>query len=97
MVNIHLVYTIQQAYLAMCAGATYVCVLIGRGQDQGVDTLTLAAECVQMAEEYGFDSKIMFSSVRNLEHIRNAIDIGCHTITVPWSIMKNMCNSYNFV
>ncbi len=93
MVNIHLVYTIQQAYLAMCAGATYVCVLIGRGQDQGVDTLTLAAECVQMAEEYGFDSKIMFSSVRNLEHIRNAIDIGCHTITVPWSIMKNMCNN----
>ncbi len=40
-VNIHLVYTLQQAYMAMQAGATYVCPLVGRLQDQGTDALQL--------------------------------------------------------
>ena len=39
MVNVHLVYTLQQAYMAMHAGANYVCPLVGRLQDQGHDAL----------------------------------------------------------
>ncbi len=88
MVNVHLVYTIQQAYMAMAAGASYICVLAGRMQDQGYDAIKLIGECVEMVNFYGSDSKVMFSSVRNAEHVRNAIDLGCHTITVPWKIMK---------
>lgn len=88
MVNVHLVYTIQQAYMAMCAGASYICVLAGRMQDQGYDAIKLIGECVEMVNFYGSDAKVMFSSVRNTEHVRNAIDLGCHTITVPWKIMK---------
>jgi len=88
MVNVHLVYTIQQAYMAACAGATYICVLAGRMQDQGYDALSLLADVVEMVDHYGFDSKVMFSSVRNTEHVRNALNLGCHTITVPWKLMK---------
>lgn len=88
MVNVHLVYTIQQAYMAMTAGANYVCVLAGRMQDQGYDALKLIRECVDMINYYGSDAKVMFSSVRNTEHVRNAIELGCHTITVPWKLMK---------
>lgn len=88
MVNVHLVYTLQQAYMAMQAGATYVCPLVGRLQDQGHDALLLVEECVDAVENYGYDTKIMFSSVRYPEHIRNALHIGVHTITVPWKVMK---------
>ncbi len=94
MVNIHLVYTVQQAYMAMVAGATYICVLVGRGQDQGVDTLAIVGECVDLVEKYGYNSKIMFSSVRNVEHVRNAIDLGAHTITVPFKILKAMNDNH---
>ncbi|MBO9636656.1 MAG: CBS domain-containing protein [Siphonobacter aquaeclarae] len=87
-VNIHLVYTIQQAYMAAAAGATYICVLAGRMQDQGYDALTLISDVVELVDSYGYDSKVMFSSVRNTEHVRNAIELGCHTITVPWKLMK---------
>lgn len=90
LVNIHLVYTLQQAYMAMQAGATYVCPLVGRLQDQGHDALTLVEQCVDAVEYYGYDTKIMFSSVRNVEHVRNAINIGVHTITVPLKIMKQL-------
>ena len=93
MVNVHLVYTLQQAYMAMHAGATYVCPLVGRLQDQGHDALELVEQCVAGVEYYGYDTKIMFSSVRNNEHVRNAINIGVHTITVPWKVLKTLTDN----
>jgi TalC/MipB family fructose-6-phosphate aldolase len=90
LVNVHLVYTLQQAYMAMQAGASYVCPLVGRLQDQGHDALALVEQCVNAVEYYGYDTKIMFSSVRTVEHVRNAINIGVHTITVPLKIMKQL-------
>ena len=90
LVNVHLVYTLQQAYMAMQAGASYVCPLVGRLQDQGHDALGLVQQCVDAVEYYGYDTKIMFSSVRNAEHVRNAINIGVHTITVPLKVLKQL-------
>ncbi|HPD65387.1 MAG TPA: transaldolase family protein [Bacteroidia bacterium] len=90
LVNIHLVYTIQQAYMAMAAGATYICPLVGRLQDQGQDALGLIDQCVSAVNYYGYSSKIMFSSVRNIEHVKNAINLGVHACTMPWYVLKNL-------
>ena len=94
MVNLHLVYTLQQAYMAFAAGATYVCPLVGRLQDQGHDALGLVKKCVEITAKYNYTSKIMFSSVRNAEHVRNALDIGVHTVTIPWKILKNLTDNH---
>jgi signal-transduction protein with cAMP-binding, CBS, and nucleotidyltransferase domain len=32
----------------------------------------------------------MFSSVRHPEHVRNAINLGVHAVTVPWKVMKGL-------
>ncbi len=93
LVNVHLVYTLQQAYMAMHAGATYVCPLVGRLQDQGHDALALVEQCVIAVERYGYNTKIMFSSVRTTEHVRNAINVGAHTITVPLKILKGLTDN----
>ncbi len=90
LVNVHLVYTLQQAYMAMQAGASYVCPLVGRLQDQGHDALALVEQCVNAVKNYGYDTRIMFSSVRHAEHVRNAINIGVHTITVPLKVLKQL-------
>jgi TalC/MipB family fructose-6-phosphate aldolase len=90
LVNVHLVYTLQQAYMAMQAGATYVCPLVGRLQDQGHDAIALVEQCVKAVNHYGYNTKIMFSSVRHAEHVRNAINVGVHTITVPLKVMKQL-------
>ena len=90
MVNIHLIYTLQQAYMALEAGANYVCPLVGRLQDQGHDALDTVGQIVEAVETYGYDSKVMFSSVRYPEHIRNAINLGVHVCTVPWKVMKQL-------
>lgn len=94
LVNVHLVYTLQQAYMAMQAGATYVCPLVGRLQDQGHDALDLVAQIVDAVDHYGYDTKVMFSSVRTLEHVRNALNLGVHTITVPLKIMKQLTENH---
>ena len=94
MVNLHLIYTLQQAYVAYCAGATYICPLVGRLQDQGHDALDLVDQCVTAAERYNYKTKVMFSSVRSLEHVRNAINLGAHACTVPWSVLKQLCQNH---
>lgn len=98
MVNIHLVYTLQQAYMAMHAGAAYVCPLVGRLQDQGHDALALVKQCVEAVNYYKYPAKIMFSSVRNVEHVRNAINLGVQTITVPYKILTALTeNSFTTI
>lgn len=87
-VNIHLVYTLNQAYMAMEAGATYVCPLVGRLHDQGHDAMALIEQAVDVTKRYGYKSKIMVSSVRHPEHVRQALLLGAQACTIPWSVMK---------
>ncbi len=90
LVNVHLIYTLQQAYMALEAGANFVCPLVGRLQDQGHDALDVMDQIVNAVEVYGYDSKVMFSSVRYPEHVRNAINLGAHVCTIPWKVMKQL-------
>ena len=94
MVNLHLVYTVQQAYIAFSAGATYVCPLVGRLQDQGQDALGLVDQCVKAVDKHNYNTKVMFSSVRHPEHVRNAINLGVHACTIPWKVMKELAKSH---
>ncbi len=93
-VNLHLIYTLQQAYIAMSAGATYICPLVGRLQDQGHDALGLIEQCMNAVERYNYSSKIMFSSVRHPEHVKNALNLGCSACTIPWKVMKNLAQNH---
>jgi TalC/MipB family fructose-6-phosphate aldolase len=92
-VNVHLVYTLNQAYMAMAAGAAFVCPLAGRLQDQGHDAYALFEQCVDIVERYGYPSKIMFSSVRHPDHVRQALLAGVHVCTVPWGVLKRVCDN----
>ncbi len=94
MVNLHLVYSLQQAYIAFSAGATYVCPLVGRLQDQGHDALGLIADCVEAVNHYGYASKVMFSSVRHPEHVKNALNLGAHACTIPWKVLQQLPNNH---
>ena len=87
-VNVHLIYTLNQAYMAMAAGAAFVCPLAGRLQDQGHDANALFEQCVDVVEKYDYSTKIMFSSVRHPEHVRQALIAGAHVCTVPWNVMQ---------
>ena len=92
-VNVHLIYTLNQAYMAMAAGAAFVCPLAGRLHDQGHDAFKLYEQCVNVVERYDYPTKIMFSSVRHPEHVRQAMLAGVHVCTVPWGVLKRLCDN----
>jgi transaldolase len=92
-VNVHLIYTLNQAYMAMEAGAAFVCPLAGRLQDQGHDAVRLYEQCVEVIDRYGYESKVMFSSVRYPEHVRQAMLAGVHVCTVPFNVMQRLCEN----
>lgn len=92
-VNVHLIYTLNQAYMAMAAGAAYVCPLAGRLQDQGHDAITLYEQAANIVSKYNYDTKIMFSSVRYPEHVRQAMLAGVHVCTAPWGVIKRLCDN----
>jgi transaldolase len=92
-VNVHLIYTLNQAYMAMEAGASFICPLAGRMQDQGHDAIKLFEQCVDVIDRYGYESKVMFSSVRHPEHVRQAMLTGVHVCTMPFGVMKNLCEN----
>lgn len=92
-VNVHLIYTLNQAYMAMAAGAAFVCPLAGRLQDQGHDAIRLFEQIVQVARAYKYPTQVMFSSVRYPEHVRQALLAGVDVCTVPWSVMKRLCDN----
>lgn len=92
-VNVHLVYTLTQAYMAMIAGAAFVCPLAGRLQDQGHDAIGLFEQCMSVRRSYAMSTQVMFSSVRHTEHVRQALLTGVDVCTVPWSVMKRLCEN----
>ena len=92
-VNVHLIYTLNQAYMAMEAGAAFVCPLAGRLQDQGHDAIRLYEQCVDVIDRHGYDAKVMFSSVRHPEHVRQALLSGVHVCTVPFSVITHLCDN----
>jgi len=92
-VNVHLIYTLNQAYMAMEAGAAFVCPLAGRLQDQGHDAIQLYEQCVDVIDRYGYASKVMFSSVRYPEHVRQAMLSGVHVCTMPFKVMQSLCEN----
>ena len=92
-VNVHLIYTLSQAYMAVASGAAFVCPLAGRLQDQGHDAIKLFEQCVEMIERYNYDSKVMFSSVRHPEHVRQALLAGVHVCTVPYGVISHLCDN----
>jgi TalC/MipB family fructose-6-phosphate aldolase len=91
-VNVHLVYSLNQAYMAMEAGAAFVCPLAGRMHDQGQDANRLFAQCAEVKARYGYTTKIMYSSVRHPEHVRSALLAGADVCTVPWSVLQRLCD-----
>jgi TalC/MipB family fructose-6-phosphate aldolase len=95
-VNIQSVFTLQQAYVAMQAGAAYLSIPSGKLQDHGYDSSALLEQSISCAKKYNYQTKIMITEVRSAEHVRNAINLGVHAIALPWNIIKGLTeNDYS--
>jgi transaldolase len=86
--NVTLVFSANQALLAAKAGATYVSPFIGRLDDAGAEGMQVVADIRAIFDNYGFDTKIITSSVRHPMHITQAAVIGSDVATIPHTVLK---------
>lgn len=86
--NVTLIFSANQALLAAKAGATYVSPFVGRLDDAGNEGMAVVDDIRTLLDNYGFDTKIIASSVRHPIHITQAAVIGSDVVTLPYDVLK---------
>ena len=88
--NCTLIFSINQALLALQAGASFISPFIGRLDDIGNDGLDLIKSLADAIDFYGYDSEIIAASIRHPLHVQQAAMAGAHIATVPFKVFKQM-------
>ena len=81
--NCTLIFSAGQAILAAKAGATYISPFVGRIDDGGWDGMQLIQQIANIYAVQGFESEILAASIRNVNHIITAAEMGAHVGTCP--------------
>ena len=88
--NVTLCFSPAQALLAMESGATYVSPFLGRLDDAGWDSIQLIKDIVEMKKNYGYTTKIICASIRNVAHVINCALAGGDIATVPYKVLAKL-------
>ncbi len=88
--NCTLIFSLNQAILAIKAGATYVSPFVGRLDDIGEDGMELIHQIMTYLEEYDAEAEVISASIRHPLHVVATALSGAHIATIPFGILKKM-------
>lgn len=88
--NTTLVFSPNQALLAVNAGANYVSPFVGRVDDIGNDGISLIAQIAEIFDIYSIPAEIIAASIRTPQHVIQAAQAGADIATVPFTVLKKM-------
>ena len=89
-VNMTLVFSVSQAILCALAGATYVSPFIGRMDDNSLSGLSLIADISKVYKEQLVDTKILAASIRDVQSVGTAFNLGADICTIPPKVFDDM-------
>jgi transaldolase len=89
-VNVTMVFSADQALLAMKTGATFVSIVLSRLDKIGSDSAILVDDTVTAKENYGFTSEVLAASLKTRNHVLNCIRYGADIISLPESLFFEM-------
>lgn len=90
-VNATLIFSLNQAILAIKAGARYVSPFIGRLDDIGHDGVALTGDIVDFLNTYpDYDSEVIAASIRHPRHCIEVAQVGAHIATMPFAVLTQM-------
>jgi transaldolase len=87
-VNVTLIFSATQAWLAAKAGASYVSPFVGRLDDIGATGMNMVREIVDIFDNFDYVTEILVASVRNPIHIIEAARMGADVVTVPAAVIE---------
>lgn len=89
-VNVTLIFQPLQALMAAKAGARFVSPFIGRLDDVSTDGMELISQCVQIFDNYGFETEVLAASIRHPVHVVQSALAGAHVATIPYSVIDKL-------
>src|SRR5436190_8225378 len=87
-VNVTLIFSPTQAWLAAKVGAAYVSPFVGRLDDVGTTGMNLVREIVDIFDNYEYRTEVLVASVRSPIHMVEAARMGADVCTVPAAIIE---------
>ena len=89
-VNVTLIFSATQAWLAAKAGASYVSPFVGRLDDIGNSGMQIVREIVDLFDNAEYPTEVLVASVRNPIHVIEAARIGADVATMPFKVMQQL-------
>ncbi|MBI3048904.1 MAG: fructose-6-phosphate aldolase [Acidobacteria bacterium] len=87
-VNVTLIFSPTQAWLAAKVGAAYVSPFVGRLDDVGTTGMHLVREIVDIFDNADFATEVLVASVRNPIHVVEAARMGADVVTAPAAVIE---------
>lgn len=90
-VNVTLCFSVAQGILAAKAGATYLSPFLGRLDDVGSSGEHFLKDLLEVYSRYPqWNTQVLAASIRSVNHVIKAAQLGVHVITIPWKILNSM-------
>jgi len=89
-VNMTACLSFGQVVLGAKAGATYISIFAGRVADEGHDAPRLIRQAVEWLRSWGYRSRVIVGSIREVINIQEAALAGAYIITVPPQFMEKL-------
>ena len=89
-VNVTLIFSAPQAWLAAKAGAAYVSPFVGRLDDIGAIGMNLVREIVDIFDNFEYATEVLVASVRNPMHVIEAARMGADVVTIPAVVIDQL-------
>lgn len=87
-VNVTLIFSATQAWLAAKVGASYVSPFVGRLDDIGTTGMSLIREIVDIFDNYEFGTEVLVASVRHPIHVIESARMGADVVTCPPAVIE---------
>jgi len=87
-VNVTLIFSATQAWLAAKVGASYVSPFVGRLDDVGTTGMNLIREIVDIFDNFDYSTEVLVASVRNPIHVVEAARMGADVVTAPPAVIE---------
>lgn len=87
-VNVTLIFSPTQAWLAAKVGAAYVSPFVGRLDDVGTTGMHLVREIVDIFDNADFATEVLVASVRSPIHVVEAARMGADVVTAPAAVIE---------
>jgi len=88
--NVTAMMSVNQAFLAMTAGATYASLFYNRIKDSGDDPKDVVKQAKAAIDEGGYKTKLIVGSIRSPNDIIDIVSTHAHIVTIPYKILEQM-------